>query len=81
MMDRTERCETCRFAFDMAEKTDPQPDDSKALICRRFPPQVFGRNSPTVPPGYLQPEVDVDDWCGEWEAADPPGDSNPSTGT
>lgn len=57
---RAERCETCRFW-----------DDFK---CKRYPPVAAGfspRDSDhphTTQAFFFWPDVDHDEWCGEWQA-------------
>jgi hypothetical protein len=53
---REDRCETCRFAYDIAARLEPMPDDPVHWICRRYPPVSL-----------MQPDVDAIDWCGEWQ--------------
>lgn len=54
-----ERCANCRFLLDG--------------LCRRLPPTMLPevwRDSGTSIAKATWPEVDDDDWCGEWRLAD-----------
>lgn len=64
-------CVTCAFAEPIAAGDDGLPRTE----CRRYPPQVVVLRKPTIlrskPDGYdapvmVWPQVDSDDWCGEW---------------
>jgi hypothetical protein len=66
-------CGTCEFAEwveyeedevdemdEVDEGDEADEDDGEVLVCHRFPPQ--GEQSSF-------PEVDEDDWCGEWKVS------------
>jgi hypothetical protein len=53
----SERCETCRFW------TPPSKGAVPPCFCKRYPPN--GANTARWP--QTQPQ----DWCGEWQAAQP----------
>lgn len=59
---RAEWCKTCRFA---------DTDGLDGLICRRNPPlvQMYTINREHFAESWW-PEVEDDDWCGEWKAKD-----------
>lgn len=41
-------------------------DEPKVGECQRFPPQLVTADQ------SLWPVTEADDWCGEWEAEEPP---------
>lgn len=56
-------CTSCRFAEPgVAEDATGDPAEP-VLWCRRYPPVVIVLDDM---PGRLFPQVNGDDWCGEW---------------
>lgn len=69
-----ERCETCKFWLRMRTGEDG-PNDGDPLentdepwgYCRRFPPQLVGKD-PWSGDSVHQLPVVAEEWCGEWRA-------------
>lgn len=93
-MPRTERCETCRWWVRLPEGHQEYSDENDPGTwcgkCHRNPPQVEAKPLPVsednaddmwTPLPYWFPVIEAGDFCGEWHAADQPGDSGPSTST
>ena len=49
------RCSTCRYYLERTIRDCPSTE------CRRYPPTITDISDGTFP------EVDADDWCGEWK--------------
>lgn len=60
-------CSKCRFLIDTYEDGNPR--------CHRYPPQAQDETTTGEPPLYQRfefhvwrfPEVDKENWCGEWQ--------------
>jgi hypothetical protein len=74
-----QRCGTCRW-HDVAHLGDVEVAADAQGECRRFPPHVDvaarwsrmqqGQDVDDLP--GIWPETSVQDWCGEWQAKEPP---------
>jgi len=65
--ERSERCETCRFWWQVTADTLPDKPVLGGGICRRYPPnQLFLEKVGTA--RLILNLTKPDDWCGEWRA-------------
>jgi hypothetical protein len=62
----SECCANCRFLVVSALK--PIGPDDESRECRRHAPMIEPRISPTEPDRGWWPQVEADEWCGEWQA-------------
>jgi len=67
---RTQRCETCRYFYE--EKANEVSE------CRRYPPRPVADPEDSGLLSAFWPDVEQDQWCGEWSLVSAPAHEWPA---